>query len=109
MEDFMDNISQLSDIKSGYINNILSNSKSTAVSSDDSFANVFDAAKEIISDTNDYVKAAEKAEIDYALGNITSTHELAVAQQKAMLSMQYTVALRDAVVDAYKEIMQIQI
>ena len=35
--------------------------------------------------------------------------ELQVAQQKANLSLQYTVAVRNAVVDAYKEIMQIKL
>jgi flagellar hook-basal body complex protein FliE len=47
--------------------------------------------------------------MDFTLGNTDSTHELTVAQQKAYLSLQYTVAVKNGFLDAYKEIMQIQI
>jgi flagellar hook-basal body complex protein FliE len=62
----------------------------------------------MVSDTNQYIQDASQAEIDFSLGNITSTHELSVYQQKANLALQYTVAVRDKVLDAYKEIMNMQ-
>ena len=55
------------------------------------------------------VQQAEQAAVDFTLGNTDSTHELTIAQQKAYLSLQYTVAIKNAFLDAYKEIMQIQI
>ncbi|MCX4328868.1 MAG: flagellar hook-basal body complex protein FliE, partial [Lachnospiraceae bacterium] len=38
-----------------------------------------------------------------------SIHDLQIAQQKANVSLQYTVAVRDAFLSAYKEIMNLQI
>ena len=76
---------------------------------DGSFGSILDVAMNMINETNDYQNAAESAEIHFALGESTSTHALAVAQQKANLALQYTVAVRDKVMEAYKEIMNMQI
>lgn len=73
-----------------------------------SFENLFQAAVNMVKETNSYTNEAEEAETSYALGLTTSTHDLQVAQQKANLSLQYTVAVRNAVLDAYKEIMNLQ-
>ena len=73
-----------------------------------SFDSLLESAKSMLKETNYYQNAAEQAELQYAMGLMTNTHELQVAQQKANLSLQYTVAVRNAVMDAYKEIMQLQ-
>ena len=73
------------------------------------FGSILDAAMNMINETNDYQNAAESAEIQFALGEAVSTHELAVAQQKANTALQYTIAVRDKVLDAYKEIMNMSI
>jgi flagellar hook-basal body complex protein FliE len=62
----------------------------------------------MVKETNNYTNAAEEAETAYALGLTDNTHDLQVAQQKANLSLQYTVAVRNSVMDAYKEIMNLQ-
>lgn len=59
--------------------------------------------------TQALIDESENAEIDFALGNAKSTDELGIAQRKASLAVSYTVALRDRFLDAYKEIMQMQI
>ncbi len=85
------------------------NSASTAQENRNAtFESMFQAAVNMIKQTNDYTNAAEDAETAYALGLTDNTHELQVAQQKANLSLQYTVAVRNAVMDAYKEIMNLQ-
>ncbi len=76
--------------------------------SNSSFESLLESAKTMINETNEYQNAAEEAELQYAMGLMTNTHELQVAQQKANLSLQYTVAVRNAVMDAYSEIMQLQ-
>ena len=48
-------------------------------------------------------------EILFALGESDSTHDLTIALEKASTALQYTVAIRDRVLEAYKELMQIQI
>ena len=85
------------------------NSASTAQENRNAtFESMFQAAVNMIKQTNDYTNAAEDTETAYALGLTDNTHELQVAQQKANLSLQYTVAVRNAVMDAYKEIMNLQ-
>lgn len=72
------------------------------------FDSLFEAAKEMINETNNYTNAAEEAEMAYALGITDSTHDLLIAQQKANLAVQYTVAIRNQILDAYKEIINLQ-
>ena len=66
--------------------------------------------------TSDYIKnaleesaKAESAEIQFSLGESTNTHDLQIAQEKANVALQYTVAVRDKVLEAYREIMNMQI
>ncbi|MFG6329420.1 MAG: flagellar hook-basal body complex protein FliE [Lachnospiraceae bacterium] len=73
------------------------------------FQTAFDSALNLISEANAYSNAAEEEEIKFALGETDSIHDLQIAQQKANVSLQYTVAVRDAFLSAYKEIMNIQI
>lgn len=72
------------------------------------FDAVFQSALGMINETNDYTNAAEEEELNYAMGLSEDTHSLMIAQQKANVSLQYTVAVRDAVMDAYNEIMNMQ-
>ena len=62
-----------------------------------------------IKTTNSYLSDAEDEEIKFALGETDNTHDLTIALQKASTALQYTVAIRDKLLEAYKEIMQIQI
>lgn len=59
--------------------------------------------------TNSYLSDAEDENIKFALGETENTHDLMIALQKASTALQYTVAIRDRLMDAYKEIMQMQI
>lgn len=72
------------------------------------FESMFQAAVNMVNETNSYTNAAQEAETAYALGLTDSTHDLQLAQQKANLALQYTVAVRNNVMDAYKEIMTLQ-
>jgi len=72
------------------------------------FETLFQAAAKMIEDTNRYTNEAEEAEIAFSLGLLDNTHDLQIAQQKANLALQFTVAVRKQVLDAYKEIMNLQ-
>lgn len=104
-------ISSLTNISSDYIKQAYDQSmvKVQTPEENESFGSVLRAAMNMIDETNDYQNAAESAEIQFALGESTSTHELAVAQQKANIALQYTVAVRDKLLEAYKEIMNMSI
>ena len=72
------------------------------------FDGLLNSAINMIKETNNYSNEAAEAELAYAMGITENTHDLQVAQMKANISLQYTVAVRNAVMDAYKEIMQLQ-
>ncbi|MCL2254555.1 MAG: flagellar hook-basal body complex protein FliE [Lachnospiraceae bacterium] len=67
------------------------------------------AAKNNLNTTNAYQQNAQNEEIKWALGESASTHDLTTALQKSSIALQYTVAVRDKVLEAYKEVMQMQI
>jgi flagellar hook-basal body complex protein FliE len=106
MEEIM-NIASVSNIAG--LNNYDTNSALTkAENRNASFESIFDAAKNMVNETTSYEDAAKKAEMAFSLGLSDNTHDLQVAQQKANLSLQYTIAVRNKVLDAYKEIMNLQ-
>ena len=90
----------------GYTDSILSKEPSTDKT--ESFDSLLKSAMDMTSETNEYSNQAGEAELAYAMGITNSTHDLQVAQMKANISLQYTVAVRNAVIEAYKEIMQMQ-
>lgn len=104
----MTDISSLYSIGSNYIERAAKNS-STVTGKDESFDSVFQSALNMINETNQLQNNAETAEINFALGYSDNTHDLSIAQEKANVALQYTVAVRDRFLEAYKEIMNMQI
>ena len=76
---------------------------------DESFKSIFSAAVDNINTTNAYLSDAENEEIKWALGKTDNTHDLSIALQKATTALQYTVAIRDRAMAAYRELTQMQI
>lgn len=101
-------ITSLSGVTSGYLNQI-AEKNSLVNTSDNSFSSALSSAMEMVNNTNDLQKSAESAEIQFALGDSENTHDLQIALQKASVALQYTVAVRDKMLDAYKEIMNMSI
>ena len=107
----MSDISSLINVTSSAIQNVLGSgsvSGSNAATDSSTFDGIYNSALNMVSSTNDYLQQAQKAEVAYATGEMTSTHELAVIEQKASLSLQYTVAIKNQLLSAYKEIMNMQ-
>ena len=90
-------------------NTMINGGKQTAGETNNAFSTIFDQMINLVGETDSLSAAAEKAEIDFSLGNAESTHEVTIAQQKALVSLQYTVAVKNALMEAYREIMNIQI
>lgn len=99
----LQNVLDLSAYNSGSAGKALETTNGTSV-----FESLYSAALEQLNETNELSNAAEEEEIKFALGQSDSTHNLTIAQQKANISLQYTVALRKTVLEAYKEIMNLQ-
>ena len=73
------------------------------------FETFLNTAIDNVKTTNSYLSDAENEKIRFALGETDNTHDLTIAMGKASTALQYTVAIRDKVMEAYKELMQIQI
>ena len=72
------------------------------------FEALYQSAIGLLEETNRYTHEAEEAQMSYMLGLNDNVHDLLIAQNKANLSLQYTVAIRNGVLDAYRELMQMQ-
>ena len=77
-----------------------------SVDTDESFDSVLSSA---INETNDLQNDSQSAKIQFALGEADNPHDMQIAAAKAYEALQYTVAVRDKMLDAYKEIMNMQI
>lgn len=74
----------------------------------DKFENIFKSALALVKETNTLTNAAEQEEMRFALGYTDNISNLMAAQRKASLSLQYTVAVRNTVMSAYRDIMNLQ-
>jgi flagellar hook-basal body complex protein FliE len=101
-------ITTLSGVTSDYLNTF-AQQNSLTVEEDDSFGSILSSMMQSVDETNDLQNTAESEEIRFALGESENTHDLLIAETKANIALQYTVAVRDKLVDGYKEIMQMQI
>ena len=102
-------ISMLSNVSSDYMKNYAQNKSLVNAGQDDSFGAVLTSMLNSVDETNTLQNKAEEAEIQFALGESTNTHDLLIAESKAEIALQYTVAVRDKLIDAYKELMQMQV
>lgn len=104
-------ITQLRNISSGAIRDVAKHAPTNSVNAYNSkdFGTLLDTAMDNLAVTNGYLSDMEDEEIRWALGETENTHDLTIAIQKASTALQYTVAVRDKVLEAYKELMQMQI
>lgn len=75
----------------------------------ESFDSVLASAMNMLTETNDLQNDAQAAKIEFALGKAENPHDMQIAAAKALEALQYTVAVRDKMLEAYKEIMNMQI
>lgn len=99
--DALDSVSRYQNISS------LSEEENSTGSST-SFGTILQSALDLVKETEDYSNAVEEEEIKYAMGQTDSLHDLQIAQQKATVSLQYTVAVKNTAIEAYKSIMNMQ-
>ena len=101
-------------ITSDYINSVLgtkskTGTQTTKTETEQAFSSLLDSAMQRLSETNTLANNADTAQMNFAMGYSDNTHDLAIAEQKASLSLQYTVAIKNQLLASYKEIMNMQI
>ncbi|MCT4596344.1 MAG: flagellar hook-basal body complex protein FliE [Vallitalea sp.] len=98
---------KIGDISS--VNNLLTNEKKSNNESNQLFEDIYKAAIGLVNDTNNLQKNADKVTTDFAAGKTDNFVDVLIASEKATVALQYTVKLRDKVLDAYNEIMRMQV
>ena len=73
------------------------------------FEDIFNAYFNLINETNAYQTQAEKLQLDYAAGRTDDMLALTLAQNKAHAVLTFTVQVTNKLIEAYREIMRIQI
>lgn len=73
------------------------------------FETILNSAIDNINNTNSLLSDAENEEVKFAMSQTENAHDLMIALNKASTALQYTVAVRDKFLEAYKEIMNMQI
>ncbi|EOS46247.1 flagellar hook-basal body complex protein FliE [Lachnospiraceae bacterium JLR.KK009] len=101
-------ISVLSNVSSDYIKNAALES-GRLEGKDKGFDSLLKSAMGMVNEASDLQNQAEEAEVQFMLGYATNTHDLQAIQEKADIALNYTIAVRDRMIESYKEIMNMQI
>ena len=104
-------ITELHNVSSNAVKEVAMSAPTNKINiyADQGFDDLLHTAIDNLITTNNYLSDAENEEIKWALGETENTHDLSIALQKASIALQYTVAIRDKLLDAYKELIQMQV
>jgi flagellar hook-basal body complex protein FliE len=80
-----------------------------SVSGSNAFDSILSAAVDMYKETDSLQKSAEEEEISFALGYTDNITDVALAERKANISLQYTTKITNSVVTAYKDLMNMQL
>jgi flagellar hook-basal body complex protein FliE len=65
--------------------------------------------KQAVGEVNHLQTEADNTAVKLATGELTDVHEAMLAMQKASMALQFTVQVRNKIVEAYQEIMRTQV
>lgn len=82
--------------------------KTSDTGNNDAFSIVLNNAINNIKQTNDLINNAREEEIKYSLGITDNIHQVMIAQSKASTALQFTVAIYNKAIEAYKQLMAMQ-
>ena len=99
----------ISSLQSLYGGTPVKDTRTPKVDATTGFQSMLDSVMDLLEDTNSLQKAANKAQVAFQLGETDNTHDLMIAEKKANTALQYTVAVRDRILDSYQQIMQMQV
>ena len=75
----------------------------------DAVASFKDTVKQMLSDVNDKVVASDSNMKDLATGKTNDLQKVVTSVEEANLALQYTMAMRTKLLDAYQEISRLQV
>lgn len=81
----------------------------TSVNTEDQSANFGDMLKKAVEEVNGLQQQSADMKTKLLTGQIDDIHQVMIAAEKADLSFQLTMQIRNKVVEAYQEIMRMQV
>lgn len=104
-------LEQLSGVSLNSVNGFVESTKeyNQVKSSGEIFEGFLQAGSKLLEETNDYQIKAQQAQLDFVTGKSDNLVEVLMAQQSAQTSINFTVQVTNKVLDAYKELMQMQL
>lgn len=101
-------ISQIQGIN-GLVNASDVNKRNVNITGDASFTDSLQAVKDLINANLKAEQETDELTTDFLTGANDNIHSLLISQSKASILLQYTMQVRNGVLDAYKEIMQLSV
>lgn len=90
-------------------NSFIKNLDYNAIENTEKSVSFDDFLKNALDKVNNLQKNSENDTKLLALGEVENVHDVTIAAEKAKIALQMTLTIRNKVVDAYKEIMRMQI
>ena len=90
--------------------NMLSMSSSSASENNDNpFGDFGDLVRDNLNQVNQLEKNADNLTTQFALGEIDDIHQVTIATEKARMALNMTLGIQNRLVQAYEEVMRMQI
>ena len=83
--------------------------KPEAAEKKESFASIYQAALDILQETNRYQHEADQAQLALATGKTDDILSVMLAQERAYSSLNFTVQVTNKIIESYREIMRMQV
>ncbi|MCT4613045.1 MAG: flagellar hook-basal body complex protein FliE [Clostridia bacterium] len=96
-------------IVGGVSNNLINPSSVNKKDSGSTFEDFYNAAMSTVNNANNLEIKANKLAEDFIAGKHDNIHSVVIAQEKANIAIQFTSEVRNKVLDAYNEIMRMQV
>lgn len=90
-------------------NTNVSSLKGKSSVSNSAFKDIYDSVMKGVEDTNKLQIDSDKITEDFVTGKVDNIHKVMIAQEKANLALMFTVEVRNKAIEAYKELMRMQI
>ncbi|SCG83456.1 Flagellar hook-basal body complex protein fliE [Proteiniborus sp. DW1] len=88
---------------------LIKNSNSVSTNKTNETSSFNEVLKGVLDEVNQLQKDSDNYTKLLALGQVDNVHDVTIASEKAKLALQMTLTVRNKVVDAYKEIMRMQV
>ncbi len=101
-------IQSVASVKEVTSSDIDSTKRASGVGGDPS-ASFSQAIKKAVGKVNDMSNEADNLAVNLSSGSVEDVHEAMIAMQKAKLALDFTIQVRNKVIEAYQEIMRMQV